>query len=114
MIISLLCVAYMYAIPAQTQIIKPESPVARVLPVASQPTRMAFVAYSEDSRIKAFWKQPEESTYRFTIEIDPLSSESEENIADDFNSAGDDSEDQNDQAVQDSGESDADGENKSL
>jgi hypothetical protein len=73
----------MYASPAQTQIRQPESPDAAVLPVASQPTRMAFVAYSDDSRIKAFWKQPEESGYRFTIEIDPLSNDSGEVVIED-------------------------------
>lgn len=66
------CVTYMYALPSpQTVAIAGEQQPVDV-PVASQPARMAFVAFSEESTIRAFWKSPEESTYRFTIEIDPV------------------------------------------
>ena len=75
--LSLLCVMYMLASPASLQIKPLDSAQAAMVPVASQPDRMAFVAFSADSRIKAFWKQPEGSTYHFTIEIDPLDSATE-------------------------------------
>jgi len=92
--LSLLCVAYMYASPGRLQISPLQDPDIAGVPVASQPTRMAFVAFSADSRIKAFWKEPEDSTIHMTIEIDPLGEsaddETDSQVDGDENSAADD------------------------
>ncbi len=75
MLLAALCVSYMYSDPSPVGIVSLEQVVEPTLPVASQPSRMAFISYSADSTIRAFWKSPEESKYRFTIEIDPVDDE---------------------------------------
>ncbi|MEZ5338778.1 MAG: hypothetical protein R3F46_11005 [bacterium] len=68
---SMVCVGYMFALPSPLQLPPLEVQQAPQVTVASQPSRLAFIAFSGENTIRGFWKDPQDSAVNFTIEIDP-------------------------------------------
>jgi len=70
-LLGLVAVTYIYAWPSPVAMEPLELPRQEEMVVASEPARQSFVSYSDEAKISAFWKSPEESRYSFTIVIDP-------------------------------------------
>ncbi|MCB1218837.1 hypothetical protein KDL44_15755 [bacterium] len=77
---SAICVAYMLALPSPVALPTLAIQQAPQVSVASKPSRLAFIAFSEENTIRGFWKDPQDSAVSFTIEIDPGAQEAVDDL----------------------------------
>lgn len=71
----MVCVTYIYALPSPVSIASLEEVTPPQISVASKPSRLAFIAFGEESTVRAFWKDSDDASLSFTIEIDPASTD---------------------------------------
>ncbi|MCB1220071.1 MAG: hypothetical protein H7A35_12840 [Planctomycetales bacterium] len=73
LLLGMVCVTYIYALPSPVSIASLEEVTPPQISVASKPSRLAFIAFGEESTVRAFWKDSNDASLSFTIEIDPAS-----------------------------------------